>query len=79
MNDVTNRRVILAAHPVGFPQNTDFELIESSVPEPSDGEVLLKTLYLSLDPYMRGRISQARSYAAGVEVGQTMVGGTVSW
>ena len=46
MNDVTNRRVILAAHPVGFPQNTDFELIESSVPEPSDGEVLLKTLYL---------------------------------
>ena len=78
MNDVTNRRVILAAHPVGFPQNTDFELIESSVPEPSDGEVLLKTLYLSLDPYMRGRISQARSYAAGVEVGQTMVGGTVS-
>jgi len=78
MTDITNRRVVLSAHPVGFPQDTDFELIEDPIPEPSDGELLLRTLYLSLDPYMRGRISKARSYAAGVEVGQTMVGGTVS-
>ena len=78
MTDVTNRRVVLSAHPVGFPKDTDFELIEDSIPEPSDGELLLRTLYLSLDPYMRGRISKARSYAASVEVGQTMVGGTVS-
>ena len=78
MTDITNRRVVLSAHPVGFPQDTDFELIEDPIPEPNDGELLLRTLYLSLDPYMRGRISKARSYAAGVEVGQTMVGGTVS-
>ena len=78
MTDITNRRVVLSAHPVGFPQDSDFELIEDPIPEPNDGELLLRTLYLSLDPYMRGRISKARSYAAGVEVGQTMVGGTVS-
>ena len=78
MTAITNRRVVLSAHPVGFPQDTDFELIEDPIPEPNDGELLLRTLYLSLDPYMRGRISKARSYVAGVEVGQTMVGGTVS-
>ncbi len=78
MTDLSNRRVVLSAHPVGFPKTTDFELIEDSIAEPNDGELLLRTLYLSLDPYMRGRISKARSYAVGVEVGQTMVGGTVS-
>ena len=78
MTDVINRRVILSAHPVGFPKTSDFELIEDSLSKPADGELILRTLYLSLDPYMRGRISQARSYAAGVKIGQTMVGGTVS-
>jgi NADPH-dependent curcumin reductase len=47
------------------------------VPEPGDGEVLMRTLWLSLDPYMRGRMSAAKSYAKPVEVGATMVGGTV--
>ena len=78
MTVLKNRRVVLSAHPVGFPKETDFELIEDSLPETNDGELLLRTLYLSLDPYMRGRISKARSYTAGVEAGQTMVGGTVS-
>jgi len=78
MTDDVNRRITLASRPVGFPKDTDFELVEDSVSEPDKGELLLRTLYLSLDPYMRGRISEARSYAASVEIGQTMVGGTVS-
>ena len=78
MTDNVNRRITLAGRPVGFPKDSDFELVEDSVSEPDEGELLLRTLYLSLDPYMRGRISEARSYAASVEIGQTMVGGTVS-
>ena len=78
MTDDVNRRITLAARPVGFPKDSDFELVEDTVSEPAEGELLLQTLYLSLDPYMRGRISEARSYAASVEIGQTMVGGTVS-
>ncbi|SVB57417.1 uncharacterized protein METZ01_LOCUS210271, partial [marine metagenome] len=78
MNEKVNRRVTLAAQPVGAPKDSDFQMIEGSVPVPGDGEILLRTIYLSLDPYMRGRISAARSYAASVEIGQTMVGATVS-
>jgi len=78
MTDHVNRRITLASRPVGFPKDSDFELVEDSVSKPGEGELLLRTLYLSLDPYMRGRISEARSYAASVEIGQTMVGGTVS-
>src|SRR5690606_1694249 len=55
-----------------------FRLEEEAVPQPGAGQVLLRTVFLSLDPYMRGRISEAKSYAASVEIGQTMVGGTVS-
>mgnify|MGYP000330162522 FL=1 len=80
MTDVVNRRITLAVRPVGFPKDSDFELVEDSafVSEPAEGELLLRTLYLSLDPYMRGRISEAHSYTASVEIGQTMVGSTVS-
>ncbi len=75
----TNRRqVVLRNRPVGMPKPTDFDLVESPVPEPKEGEVLCRTIYLSLDPYMRGRIAGGKSYAAGVEPGQTVVGGTVS-
>ena len=63
MADVVYRRVTLAARPVGFPKDSDFGLVEDTVSEPAEGELLLQTLYLSLDPYMRGRISEARSYA----------------
>ena len=77
-NEMTNRRVTLAARPEGVPKDSDFQIIEEPVPTPGDGELLLRTIYLSLDPYMRGRISAARSYAANVEIGQTMVGATVS-
>jgi NADPH-dependent curcumin reductase CurA len=73
-----NRQITLASRPVGFPAESDFRLIESCIPSPGDGEVLVRTVYLSLDPYMRGRISDRKSYAAPVEIGQVMVGGAVS-
>ena len=73
-----NRGVVLASRPVGEPMRDDFRLETTPVPEPGDGEVLLRTLYLSLDPYMRGRMSAAKSYAKPVEIGEVMTGGTVS-
>src|SRR6266852_9351740 len=74
----TNRKIVLASRPEGAPQPSNFRLEQSPAPEPRDGEVLLKTLWLSLDPYMRGRMSAARSYAKPVEVGGVMEGGTVN-
>lgn len=73
-----NRRFVLAARPKGAPTAANFRLEQTPLPVPKDGEMLLRTLYLSLDPYMRGRMSDAPSYAAPVEVGGVMVGGTVS-
>jgi hypothetical protein len=72
-----NRQIVLRSRPVGMPKPSDFDLVESPVPTPKDGEVLTWTIYLSLDPYMRGRISGLRSYAQSVEPGQVIVGGTV--
>lgn len=74
----TNRRIILAQRPKGAPTLDNFRLEEVPAPEPGAGEVLLRTLYLSLDPYMRGRMSDAPSYAPPMAVGDVMVGGTVS-
>jgi len=74
----TNRQILLAARPEGAPEPQHFKLAETPVPQPGDGQVLLKTLWLSLDPYMRGRMSAARSYAKPVEIGEVMEGGTVS-
>ncbi|MBD8881734.1 NADP-dependent oxidoreductase [Rhodanobacter sp. 7MK24] len=74
-----NRRVLLAARPHGKPVPQDFRLDETPVPEPQDGQVLLRTLYLSLDPYMRNLMNAAgASYAPAVAVGAPMVGGTVN-
>ena len=78
MPNLTNRRIVLASRPSGAPRLSDFRLEQSPVPELGDGEVLLRTLWLSLDPYMRGRMNAAQSYANPVEVGGIMVGGTVS-
>ena len=74
---VENTRVVLAARPVGEPTPSDFRIETAPLPEPADGELLLETLYLSLDPYMRGRMSEAESYADPVPLGAVMVGGTV--
>ena len=73
-----NRRIILNSRPVGAPTDADFRLEHGAVPEPANGQVLLRTLYLSLDPYMRGRMSDAPSYIAPIGVGELMEGGTVS-
>jgi NADPH-dependent curcumin reductase len=78
MSETMNRRLVLAARPDGEPKPSDFRLETVPVPQPQAGQVLLKTLWLSLDPYMRGRMSTAKSYANPVEIGQVMVGGTVS-
>ncbi|MCG2599973.1 NADP-dependent oxidoreductase [Achromobacter insuavis] len=73
-----NRRIVLASRPRGEPADSDFRLETDAVPEPGLGQLLLRTVYLSLDPYMRGRMSDAPSYAEPVQVGQPMVGGTVA-
>lgn len=76
-SDTTSRRIVLASRPVGAPTAENFRLEETPVPAPSAGQVLLRTLYLSLDPYMRGRMSDAPSYAPPVNIDNVMVGGTV--
>ncbi|WP_238303636.1 NADP-dependent oxidoreductase, partial [Methylobacterium gregans] len=72
------RRIVLAARPHGEPTPAHFRLEEARVPTPRAGEILLRTRWLSLDPYMRGRMSAAKSYAQPVVIGEPMVGGTVS-
>jgi len=74
----TNRRVLLRSRPVGEPKPTDFQMVDAPLPTPGDGEILCRTIWLSLDPYMRGRMNDVKSYSAPVELGQPMVGGTVS-
>ncbi len=76
-SDQRNRRILLNSRPDGEPQRDNFRLEEVDVPEPGEGELLLRTIYLSLDPYMRGRMSDAESYADPVELNDVMVGATV--
>jgi len=73
-----NRQFVLASRPAGLPEESNFKMIETPIPELKDGEFLARAMYLSVDPYMRGRISQAKSYAAGVEIGGLMVAGGVA-
>ncbi len=77
MSTRMNHQIVLAARPHGEPKETDFRLVETPVPEPGPGQMLLRTLYLSLDPYMRGRMSAGPSYVAATEIGDVMGGGTV--
>ena len=72
-----NRRITLASRPVGAPTSANFRLEETVIPTPSAGELLLRTNYLSLDPYMRGRMNDGASYAEPVAIDGTMVGATV--
>ena len=73
-----NRRLVLAERPKGEPDDKTLRLETQAVPEPGQGEMLLRTVYLSLDPYMRGRMSDAPSYAAPVDIDEVMTAGTVS-
>jgi NADPH-dependent curcumin reductase CurA len=72
-----NRRIVLASRPKGRPTPENFRLEEAPLPEPAAGEILCRTIYLSLDPYMRGRMNEGPSYAKPVEIGEVMEGGTV--
>lgn len=78
MSSSINQQILLKSRPVGEPKESGFALVETPIPEPGEGEVLNRTIYLSLDPYMRGRMGERESYAAPVELGSVMVGGTVS-
>ena len=77
MSTCVNRQILLNAHPVGFPVDTDFKMVEAVVPDPAHGELLIRTIYLSLDPYMRGRMNPGASYATPVSLGAVMEAGTV--
>ncbi len=72
-----NKRVVLASRPTGWVTEDNFRIESVPAPKPKDGEVLVKNLWLSLDPYMRGRMNDAKSYAAKQELGEVMIGGTV--
>src|SRR5246127_5836386 len=71
------KRIVLASRPVGEPKPSDFRIEETAIPTPGEGQVLLRTIWLSLDPYMRGRMSDGPSYATPGPIGGVMEGGTV--
>jgi NADPH-dependent curcumin reductase len=73
----TNKRVLLRSRPKGWVSEADFELSEAAIPQPGEGQALVRNHWLSLDPYMRGRMNDTKSYAAKAEIGEVMVGGTV--
>ncbi len=77
MHPARRRSVVLRRRPHGAPSASDFEVVEDAIPEPAAGQVVTRTIWLSLDPYMRGRLSEAKSYAAPVAVGGVMTGETV--
>ena len=72
-----NLQVVLASRPQGPVTEKDFRFVESALPSPAEGEVLVRNLFLSLDPYMRMRMDEGKSYAPPVQIGEVMVGGTV--
>ena len=72
-----NRQILLAARPVGFPKDSDFKLVESPIPNPEEGQILVRSIYVSVDPYMRGRMNDVKSYAPPVQIGGVMGGGVI--
>jgi NADPH-dependent curcumin reductase CurA len=73
----TNRQILLVSRPSGFPTEANFKLVETPLPQPAEGQFLVRNHWLSLDPYMRGRMDAVKSYAKFVELGEVMTGGTV--
>jgi NADPH-dependent curcumin reductase CurA len=72
-----NKRVVMASRPAGWVTESNFRIEAAPAPQPKDGEILVKNLWLSLDPYMRGRMNDTKSYAAKQEIGEVMIGGGV--
>jgi NADPH:quinone reductase len=77
MAAMDNRQIILKSRPTGMPSDENFKLVETTIPEPQDGEVLLRTLYLSVDPYMRARMNDRKSYVDPFVVGAAFTGSAV--
>ena len=77
MSTEPNRRIVLAERPVAYPEPKHFRLEEVPIPQPDEGEALVETIWLSLDPYMRGRMREGPSYATPVQIGEVMTGGVV--
>ena len=77
MSPEINRRIVLAERPAAYPEPKHFRLEEAPIPQPNEGEALVETIWLSLDPYMRGRMREGPSYAAAVQIGEVMTGGVV--
>ena len=78
MNEITNTAILLTNRPIGMPTEADFEFIETTIPTPNDDEVLLRTLYLSVDPYMRGRMNDEKSYIPPFKLNEVITGGIVA-
>ncbi len=72
-----NKQILLATRPAGMPNDANFRIVEAEVPQPKDGEVLVLTLYLSVDPYMRGRMDDRKSYIAPFAVSEVITGGGI--
>ena len=77
VSETVNKKWVLKKRPEGYPSIDDFDIVNSPIPDPKHGEVLIKTLYLSLDPYMRGRLRDAKSYASPVGLGEVITGEVV--
>lgn len=75
--DTVRRSVVLRRRPHGAPDRSDFEIVEDAIPTPRPGEVVTRTIWLSIDPYMRGRLREQQTYAKAVEIGEVMTGETV--
>ncbi len=78
MRNQSNRQIVLAARPAGAPKDTDFRWVESDIPSPGPGQMLTRVIYLSLDPYVRGRLNDGPSYAAPIQIDGIIAGRTVS-
>jgi NADPH-dependent curcumin reductase CurA len=73
-----NKQIVLAARPTGFPKDSDFKLVESPIPTAADGQILVRSIFVSVDPYMRGRMNDVKSYAPPVPIDGVMGGGAVA-
>ena len=70
------REIHLAARPVGAPRASDFKVVETPVPEPAQGQFLVRNVYMSVDPYMRGRMRDVKSYVPPFQIGAVLDGGS---
>ncbi|MBT3899389.1 MAG: NADP-dependent oxidoreductase, partial [Gammaproteobacteria bacterium] len=78
MAERINKRITLKSRPHGMPEDENYDIQQVAVENPGDNEMLLKTLWLSLDPYMRGRMNDAKSYAKPLDIGEVITAGVVS-